>query len=108
MQEPKHSPAPWKTEFLGIEWGGVLDKNFQLVATIKEFPTYECPNVELVDSKLMGDANIRLILNSPEMLQALITTSGNLASLAAACNCNDYDAWKKMIDNVIAKAMGEE
>ncbi|HOW49902.1 MAG TPA: hypothetical protein PLB26_19850 [Rubrivivax sp.] len=98
-----HTPGPWvpRASKFGLDFGIVINGEFVIAEVFSDIRSERHRDVE------EARANARLIAAAPELLEALRTTRGNVASLGPAGAIPfEYREWLAMLDAAIAKATG--
>lgn len=105
MSEAKHTPGPWTaTRFWpDIEIGAETTDGHLSVAWVHLGAKPTDREVE------EGMRDARVLAASPEMLDALKTTLGNIASLKSSHpGVSIFDVWEQVVAAAIARAEGRQ
>jgi hypothetical protein len=108
----KHTPGPWMFGIRGDK--NPIEKPFDYYGP----GYYDNPVIFGSDgSEVAGcdeymifntEADVRLIVAAPDLLEALQLCEGNISSLLASAHPKVYGEWLRVVSEAIAKATGEK
>lgn len=99
----KHTPGPWKADFLDEDNGWILDKKSNYIA---EIVTSDEEN-KFIKNPDEREANARLIASAPELLEALKAAQKILHPLVMKMKVKDHFSEHNVLANVIVKAIAK-